>query len=475
MTRRLEGLLDEQSRLEDATADLSQRTIGQEAADLSREELTELDRIAQRQRELRDLARQLVEDLRRRAEAMERVDPRAASGMRSAARTAEERQLDRDMETAADRARQNQLRTAQSSQQAANETMHRMLQDMQETQQARAEQLLRQLASLIQSIERLIVLQENELSALLIAVETGEFAGRDRAMIRLNQNTQAVAAEARAAGQQSRRIARALDRAADAQGAAVTALRSDPVRADAAREAEERSLELLHEAKRVAEELEQQTQEDAVRQRREALLDAYRALAERQIVLRARTLDLAGGEGAAERLDRRQLMEARRLGSQQDDIRSALEELERTTREVLDSPIFLHTHRMIARWSIDVTSSLNDGRVDRPVTDRQQMIAQAIGRLIEALQEATAPPPEFDEGQQEGGGGDGEQQLIPDIAQLRLLRGLQEEVYNQTRSLDGERGIDAAERADMLRELGRQQRDLMELGRDLLESLQQQP
>ena len=44
------------------------------------------------------------------------------------------------------------------------------------------------------------------------------FAGLDRDMIRLNQNTQSVAQEARAAGQEARRVARSLDRAADAQG-----------------------------------------------------------------------------------------------------------------------------------------------------------------------------------------------------------------------------------------------------------------
>jgi hypothetical protein len=62
-------------------------------------------------------------------------------------------------------------------------------------------------------------------------------------MIRLTQNTQSVETEARTAGQETRRVARSLGRAADAQGAAVTALRAQPVGADAAETAENRSLE----------------------------------------------------------------------------------------------------------------------------------------------------------------------------------------------------------------------------------------
>ncbi|HRQ75838.1 MAG TPA: hypothetical protein PK098_07965 [Phycisphaerales bacterium] len=477
VTRRLEGLMEEQSRLAEATAQLADRTVGQSLSDLSREDLTELDRIARRQRELRDEARQLIDNLRERAQSMENVDQRAASGMRNAARTGEQRELDRDMQNAAERAAQNQLRAAQQGQQQAAQTMQRMLQEMQETQQARAEQLLRQLASLIESIDRLIFVQENEIVALARAVEDGDFTGRDRSMIRLNQNTQAVAGEARAAGQQSRRIARSLDRAADAQGAAAVALRAEPIDVPAAERAEERSLELLREARALAEELQQQAREDEVRRRREELIASYRVLAERQVMLREQTLELhAAGPAAGAPLDRRQLMEARRYSTNQDEIRTALEEIERNTTELMEAAVFRHAHRRMNEWSEFATLRLVDGDVGVAVTDRQQLIAQTIGRLIEALEEAATPPEEFDEGRQdEEGEGDQEGQetpLIPPVAELRLLRGLQEEVYNQTRSLDERRDLDAADRTERLRDLGAQQRDLLDLGRQMLERLQ---
>lgn len=477
ITRQLESLLSEQSRLQQQTAQLHDQTIGQSIEEMSEADLTELERIARAQRDLRDEARQLVEDLRRRADAMQNADPQSASAMRRAADTAEQRELDRDMQTASERTRQNQLRSAQNDQQAASQTLQRMLQELEETKRAQVEQLLRQLASLQESIDRLIFVQENELSALANAQHTGNYTGRDRAMIRLNQNTQSVAGEARAAGQQTRRIARTLDRAADAQGAAVVALRAEPLDYAAAEDAEERSLELLREAKQLAEELEEQAREEETRRRREELIEAYRQYIERQVLVRESTRELSAAAGN-EQLNRRQLVEARRLSTQQDDVRSGLDDLQRDVQEIVDSPIFAHVHRRIAQWSQSASEGLAAGNVGVDVSDLQEMIAQSIGRLIEALEEAMQPPAEFanEEDGDDGGageGGGGEQPLIPPVTELRLLIGLQEEVYHQTRQLDSRSDLTDVQRRTRLRDLGQLQRELVEMGQQMMERMQQ--
>ncbi|MHC4141449.1 MAG: hypothetical protein ACYSUF_06050, partial [Planctomycetota bacterium] len=205
--RRLEELLDAQTELEAEAAAVGRRTLGRSWEELTSGEQSDLDRMARRQSDLADQGRQLIDDLRRRADELEEVDPLGASSMRGAADSGERRELSRDMENASERVAQNQLRTARTAQQAARRTLQQMLQNMRETSRANAQELLRRLASLIESIERLITVQENELAALERAIDGGDFTGRDRAMIRLNQNTQNVAEEARTAGQESRRIA----------------------------------------------------------------------------------------------------------------------------------------------------------------------------------------------------------------------------------------------------------------------------
>jgi hypothetical protein len=477
VTRQLDSLAEAQQALQAQTQRLNELTMGRERSELQPEELTELDRITQRQRDLAEQARQLIEDMRRRAEDLESVDPQSAQGLRTAANTGEQDELSRDMENAAQQAQQNRLQGAASSQQSASQTLNRMRDNVQDTRRARAEELQRRLMSLVESIARLITIQENELASLGVAEAESDFSGRDRGMIRLAQNTQAVAAEARAAGQESRRIARSLDRATDAQGAAVSALRGEPINAPAAREAEEHSLALLKEAKQLSEALLQQSQEAAVEREREALMERYREFARKQVEINEATR----GVGEGEALDRRQLVEARGLANQQEQVRAGLEDLRAATEELTRAPVFSLAHRQIDRWSKSITASLREGQVNAEVTERQQLVADSLGRLIEALETSFAPPPEFADASgrpsDQGGGGDGAPPgtpaLIPRGAELRLLRGLQEQVYDQTRAADAHTSASEAQQRERLREIAAQQRDLLDLGRQMLESVQQ--
>lgn len=470
VTRQMEALREEQARLQGRTGELDQRTMGRERSELPAEDTSELDQIASAQQALAEEARKLVEELRERSEAMERIDPEAAGGMRSAAETAEERELDRDMERAGQRAEANQLQNARDAQQQALDTLQRMMDEVEQSKRARAEQLLRRLASLIESVQRLISLQENELAALDAARDAADYAGRDRAMIRLNQNTQVVAAEARGAGQQARRIARSLDRAADAQGSAVTALRAEPLEHGRVEEAEARSLELLHEALKLAQELEGQTQEEQVRKRREELIESYRRFAEQQVEIRGDTLKLAEHPV----LERRELVEARRLATAQDELAAGLDELRRANDELSSQEIFALVHRSMDQWSRTAAEGLRQGQVGVDVTDRQDQVAAAIGRLIQALQESTQPPPEFAGDSQGQQGGSGQQPLIPPASQLRLLHGVQEEIYVRTGEIDRRRDLGEAQRRQRLRDLGEQQRELMRIAEAMVERLKQQ-
>ena len=106
----------------------------------------------------------------------------------------------------------------------------------------------------------------------------------------------------------------------------------------------------------------------------------------------------------------------------------------------------------------------------------QQHIADSIGRLIKALEELIQPPDEFAQ-QPAGGGGGGagggrQPRLIPPVAELRLLREMQEQVYNQTRDIDTRSDLEPSQRQERLTELSSNQRELLDIGRKIAESLQ---
>jgi hypothetical protein len=469
--RELEELFREQVGTRNATIELTPRTIGRSREELSQAAVQALDRIGQRQQEMRDRVRRLIDDMRRRAEAMDDIDASSASALRAAAEAGERREVGRDMERAAEQAEANQLQNAAGSQQSALETLQRMAGHLHQARKAMAEQLLREIANLVESITQLIQVQENELIALARAEQMGRFAERDRPMIRLGRNTRAVALDARAGGADMQSIGRALDRAADAQDDAVDALRARPADARTARQAEERSLDLLKEAKQLAEALQQQVRKEQAARRREALVEAYRRLGEKQIAARQETLPLI----EVDPLGRRQVVEARRLSLVQSEIRSGLADLEQNTAEIVDSAIFTYVHQLMDRWCAEVSEALVNSDIAVFVTDRQAMIAESITRQIEALQ-----PDEADEFAQEsasgdggGGAGSGAPPLIPPVAEIRRLRSLQEQIYNQTRALDLRADLEETERRQRLLETGRMQRRLIELGEEMLRRLPQ--
>jgi hypothetical protein len=127
------------------------------------------------------------------------------------------------------------------------------------------------------------------------------------------------------------------------------------------------------------------------------------------------------------------------------------------------------------RWCAEVSEALVNGDIAVFITDRQAMIAESITRQIEALQ-----PDEADEFAQEstsggggGGVGGGAPPLIPPVAEIRRLRSLQEQIYNQTRALDLRADLEETERRQRLLETGRMQRRLIELGEEMLRKLPQ--
>lgn len=478
VSRQLQELAEQQRDLEREAAELAERTLGRDREELDERDLSELDRIALAQRDMAENARQMIDELRDRAGAMRSIDPQAADAMEAAADRAEREELDRNMEEAADDIEQNRMRQGRQAQQAARQTLDEMQQDIDEHSRAQVDELARRLSSLVESIERLVNVQENELIALARAMENDQpdYTGRDRAMRRLNQNTLSVVAEAEAAGQDARRIARTLDRAADAQGTAVAALRADPIDAPQAEQAEQRSLEQLNEAHELAEEMQQAIAEQQLREQREELIDTYRELRERQVVLRGDSAELAE-QRAADGLGRRELIESRRQSNRQESIATDLNDLRAMTDKIRESILFSHIHRRMNAWANEAAESLEAGEPDEDVTILQDQIADALTRIIDVLGDMSTQPDEFDEGQDgEGdgaGGGAGEQDLIPDLAELRLLRSLQEQILEQTKAADSQQELTDAQRRRRLRRLGDEQQELMNLGQQMLESLEQ--
>lgn len=344
-----------------------------------------------------------------------------------------------------------------------------MLQEMERGERSRQEQLRRQIASIVESLDALIVRQQQELDRLDAADQAGAgFAGLDGGMISLNRNTLGVLDQAREAGRELREVASLVARASEAQIKAVDALRARSVDAAAARERETESLARLREARELAGKAEEQQSEAENARKRGELRKAYTDALARQQDARAQTAKLA----EAGDLSRRDRAAARAVGEEQASIRSALAELLARTQEIADTKVFEYAHAQMDRSAGRAADRLRAGEPAPALPDQDRTISTLQG-LIRSLQDDPRKQKEdqFAGNQQGAGGSSGQGQpppLIPPVAQLVLLRELQAGLLRETKA------IAAVEQPDpeALDLLGTQQSDLSELGKAIIDAMQ---
>lgn len=468
--RGVERLLEEQRAIREQTRALGEQTVGRSIEELTAAQRQQAGQLAERQSDLSQRTGETVEKLRQQAEAMRQQDPSTAGALDEAARRAERARVQEQMDRAAREIEQNRQQSAQQQQDRAVEAMEQMLQDMQAAAKGRDEVLARELASLVESLDGLIRRQERELAALAAAAPDA-LAALDAGMIALRANTLGVLDQARAAGREAREVGALIDAAAGSQADAIAALRQAPPSAAGARTGEEASLERLKEARAKAESARQAAEDRNARRERDELRKAYRGILDAQIDVRDRTKDAAALEAG-----RRQRAAARELVAPQDDVRRRAADLLAKTQDLGESDLFRFAHDRLDEATGKIALRLNEGEASPAVVARQNMVIRILQGIIESLGQAgdqddnLREPGEGDEGGDSSGqpGGQQRNRLIPESAELRLLRDQQAQALELTRAAAEGRDAELAGDAAAL------QKGLFEKARALLERLQRQ-
>ncbi len=471
--RMIERLIADQKQLQMQTASAGESLQGRTADQLSENERRDLERLSQRQEELAQRTRAAIEELDTRAQQMEDIDKAQAESMRQAAQRARENEVPRQQSDAAQQIEQNQTTTAEEMQQQAIEGLQQALEEMERAEQRRDETLRRVLADIMQTLRRLIGQQETELTRLGAAIEGRPQENLDGAMIDLNRATMALADQAASEMEDAPRIGEQIDAAGTAQAGAIGSLRAQPADLNAADRDERIALTRLREALAEAERLAREAAQRDNERKRAELKKAYQEALEAQVALRGEAEPMIGRE-----LSRRDRATVRRIGDQQEDLRRTMDELRSTTQDVAEARLFDYAHTRLDRLMAGAADPLRRGEAPATVSLDQEAAALVLASLIEALNQAQQQDDEFRDAAAGGGGGGGgggqgaEQPLIPPIAELKLLRMLQQEAADRTRRVDD----GGAAQADA--ELGRVatlQRELAEIARELLERMSQQP
>ncbi len=478
----LQQLQAMQEALAGETREMMPQTLGWTIDQLSKPERQQLEALAGRQEGLAKLSQSLIQQMQTTSEALSRHsgspdDEATAQVLAEAASIAQRQGLARTLDEAAQNAEANRLSEAGGDQQAAMDTMRKMLQELADVQDRRQAILRRRLVKLAEAIRRLVEQQQQQLDRLGEAVE---LAGLDAPLSALRRTTLAVADRARGTPA-SQQPADLLDKAAMHQADAITALRL-PKREPAV-EAQQAALEALQEALALVEQMRKQAQDDKTDKEREALRQEYIKLAQEQDAIHEKTSPLAQFDKPG-RMERALLI---KLGHRQADLKIAADAMRDRVEQTL---VFNYLHDQIDERSGSIASQLRKAKADQAVLDQQETVASLLRHMAEALQRDPQEP-EFAGAQGGGGGGGGgggqPPPLVPPVAELKLLRGVQEVVYHRTRQIEKSKAaLDQPQDAQqpdtahseqrytqMLLRLAQQQTHLAQLGQRLIEQVRQ--
>ena len=469
--RNVQQLRSDLESIRDETQRLSQRTAGQSLDELSPEDRSALERILDRQMQNAEDAREAINTLDERAGQLEENDPTQAEALRRAAREARAAQLEEKLREAGAQISRNQTGSANQNQEQVLDDLEQMLEELENTIQNRDNALRRELASIIDSIEQLIDAQEREIIRLDSAMQMDDLTGTDARIIALVGNTLSVRDEALGAFPETRVIAEHIGRAANAQNSAISVLRANPPDANSAQQSQRGALQHLRNALEEAQRLDEQAAQRQTQQARNELRQQYERMLDTQTRIHDESLALGRDD-----LDRRQRAQARAVAQSQDELREELLAMDDQHEGLAEAPVFNLAHRQLERLMDQSGAGLTERRITPRTTEAQRRAMSVLASLVEVLQDQQQQQQEdFEDGSSgggEGGGeGSGEQPVIPPVAELKLLRSMQQLVAEQTRSISELGESTEGE----IRSLADLQKQLFEQGAALIERMNPQP
>ncbi len=157
--QKLEKIRADQEKLENQFREANKNNIGKRNEDLSKEDQDKNKKMSDEQRKQAGDLQQTMKNMEKKAEQMSKSDPQASQAMKQASQMAQQQNLNSKQQQAADSMQQNQQAQAQQNQQQVELGLDVILARLKEAERRRLEELARQLESLQQLVNDLVVRQ----------------------------------------------------------------------------------------------------------------------------------------------------------------------------------------------------------------------------------------------------------------------------------------------------------------------------
>lgn len=490
----LQSVIQEQEAVQKDASELAQKTMSKSAAELSKQDKAELKKLASRQQKIADQLDKFSKQLDRTADSLQKNDPDTAENLSEASRQLDHQETGSKLQEAAENIGENKMGAAAEAQQKALEELHDVERMMKRQGNEDTEQFLKQTQEAQQEFHQMRQEQQDLADQAHDLAKQPDSPDKQEQLKELQEKQEELTERMAKAERKLERLR--LRGAADASHRArkrLTEMMKNMQEADDADEMQEAMEEALDDLEQVERELvleKRIAQERLAFEQLEKIEDELKALRARQEAVIAETIRLDEAKGERDSLTRGQLKTLKELTETERSLQHSAEGMQ---HQMASAEVFSLVLKRMARSLNLAADRMDDRETAAPTQALQRDAIRKIDSLLAVLkqeqkkqekpeQPAEKPEQLGDEPQEQEEKPEEAQppgNMVTQIAQLKLLKSLQEEYLERTELLDKFRDKDGKLPESMeaeKNELAREQVELADFARNLIAKLvQQQP
>jgi hypothetical protein len=439
LVNRTRELLDRQTSVSAKTRELGRSTLGKRLDGLTEEEAVALRRTLREQQQLASDVERHLSNMERLRDADSGKSSAASDAMDTALRAARAHEVKEHLASAASAIESNRTAAATIHQRSAADGMRKMISALRERETRELEELRKRAERAEDEVSRLIAIQEE----LRAATQEAALMDADKALVtelaegqrRLGRNTDLLGAEL-ADVERAVVAARLLRKAAAPMRRAESQLQTPTF--DAVDAAQSEALELLSDALTSLEELARATAEEQLRRSLGRIYDELEAMLASQTAVNNGIVELQGAIAKRGRLGRSESRRASGLAREQSAVSAMVDEM---LPELEKVPVYKWALERVSEWMSSSSEALDDRRIDDALIASTDRIASELQKLLNALLETQSLPTSTEFVEAEGGGGGGASRggsvkPIPTVAELLVLKAMQVDINDRTRTIN---------------------------------------
>ncbi len=491
ISRDLGSVIAEQESLQKDSAEMAQQTMTKSAAELSKQEKAELNKLAAKQHKVAEQLDQFRKQIEKMAGSLEKNDPDAAEKFNEVGRELNSHETNSTLQDAAQDIADNKMGSAAEAQQKALDELREVERMMKRQPNEDTEQFLKQAQEVQHDIQQLRQDQQALADQVEQLAKEPDSAEKQQQMEEMMERQEELAERMAKTERKLERLR--LRGPADAMNRArkrVSEMMKQIQDADGGEEMQQAMDESLDDLEQVERELALEkriAQERLAFEQLEKIEDELKSLRSRQETILEETTRLETTKTERESLSRGQLKTLKELAESQ---RALQHDAEQMQQQMASAEVFSLVLKRLARSLMLIADGLSDRETAEPTQSLERDALRKIDSLLAVLkQEKKRQEQQSPAGQQEELSDEPQQQeqkpeeaqppgdTIPQLAQLKLLKSLQEEYLERTERLNQSRDKDGhlpeSMRAEQM-ELAREQAELADFTRNLIAKFQQQ-